>query len=80
MYVYLCTGITSSTHKSTSIKMYRESSSSASSIESFECSYLTPTDNNEISVEKNFNNLYFSFFGFCFSFEKQLLIMLVIHL
>jgi hypothetical protein len=24
--------------------------------------------------------LYFSFFGFCFSFEKQLLIMLVIHL
>ncbi len=53
MYVYLCTDTPSSTHKSTSIKMYRESSSSASSIESFECSYITPTEKDEISVEMN---------------------------
>jgi catenin alpha len=43
MYVYLCASTSSTTHKSTSTKMYRESSSSLSSIESFECSSLTPT-------------------------------------
>ncbi len=64
MYVYLCTGTPSSTHKSTSIKMYRESSSSASSLESFECSYLTPTENNDISVEEIFNYLNFNFTSF----------------
>jgi hypothetical protein len=50
MYVYLCTGTPNSTHKSTSIKMYRESS-----VESFECSYLTPKRNNRIAVEKRFS-------------------------
>lgn len=55
MYVYLCSGTPSPTHKTTSIRMYRESSSSLSSIESFECSYLTPTENNENSVDENFN-------------------------
>lgn len=50
MYVYLCTGTSNSTHKSTSVKMFRESSSSSSS-ESIECSYLTPTVNDESSVE-----------------------------
>jgi hypothetical protein len=62
MYVYLCADARSSTHKSTSVKMYREPSSSSS--ESIECSYLTPTVNTEISAEEknfffNFNNLLF---------------------
>ncbi len=50
MYVYLCAGTASPTHTSTSVKMYRKSSSSSSS-ESIECSYLTPTVNDESSVE-----------------------------
>jgi len=50
MYVYLCADAPSSTHKSTSVKMYREPSSSSS--ESIECSYLTPTVNTGISVEE----------------------------
>ena len=57
MYVYLCAGTPNSTHKSTSIKMYRELS-----VESYECSYLTPTGNNKKSVEENFNFLIFIFY------------------
>ncbi|CAF0964857.1 unnamed protein product [Rotaria sordida] len=50
MYVYLCAGNPNPIHKSTSIKLYRESS--LSSIESFECSYLTPTDTDDTSLRK----------------------------
>jgi hypothetical protein len=52
MYVYLCADTPSPTHTSTSVKMYRESSSSSlPSSESIECSYLTPKANDETSVE-----------------------------
>ncbi len=57
MYVYLCGASPSPTHKSTSIKLYRETSSSPSSLESFECSFLTSIGDHEISVEEN--NEYF---------------------
>jgi hypothetical protein len=50
MYVYLCAGTPSPTHTSTSVKMYRESPASSSS-ESIECSYVTPTINDESLVE-----------------------------
>ncbi|CAF1013786.1 unnamed protein product [Rotaria sordida] len=50
MYVYLCAGNPNPIHKSTSTKLYRESS--LSSIESFECSYLTPTDTDDTSLRK----------------------------
>lgn len=38
MYVYLCAATPDPTHKSTCLKMYRESSVSS---ESIECAYLT---------------------------------------
>ena len=61
MYVYLCADTPSSTHTSTSVKLYRKSSSSSSSSssESIECSYLTPAVNDEILVELNF--IFFQF-------------------
>ncbi|CAF0830740.1 unnamed protein product [Adineta steineri] len=52
MYVYLCGASPTPTYRSTSIKMYRESSSSPSSLESFECSFLTPTGDNTKSLRK----------------------------
>jgi hypothetical protein len=51
MYVYLCADTPSPTHKSTTVKMYRTSSSSSPSSESIECSYLTPTVKDKTSVE-----------------------------
>lgn len=54
MYVYLCGASPSPTHKRTSIKLYRETSSSPSSLESFECSCLMPRGPDEILVEENF--------------------------
>jgi hypothetical protein len=68
MYVYLSGASPSPTHKSTSIKLYRETSSYPSSLESFECSFLTSIGDHEISVEEYFSNFNLSFF--CFQLRK----------
>lgn len=52
MYVYLYADTLSPIRKNTNIKLYR--SSSLSSIESFDCSYLTPSEN-DTSVAINLN-------------------------
>ncbi len=62
MYVYLCASTPSTTHKSTSTKMCRESSSSLSSIESFECSSLTPTGSVEVKISFYIFRFHFSIF------------------